>query len=125
MPLVKAEPVPRRRRPPPGPTPDERTNHELTHVVYRSWRRHCVAARAKDDPRRRTERVEGEVPKVMLDYRFFASNAMLGVQLPVLIINDVSTGAVASAQTRKEASTATINTIVQCIETWGHSEIVL
>jgi hypothetical protein len=38
---------------------------------------------------------------------------------------EVLTGAVASAQTRKEASTATINTIVQRSETWGHSEVVL
>jgi hypothetical protein len=61
----------------------------------------------------------------MLHYMFFTSDAEPGVQLPVLVIYDVSTGAVAGAQTQKEASTATTNTIVQCIETWGHSEIVL
>ena len=35
-------PVARARKPPPGPTAEELDKHELTHVVFRSWCKHCI-----------------------------------------------------------------------------------
>ena len=35
------EPVPSARKPPPGPTVEGLNKHDLTHVVFRSWCRHC------------------------------------------------------------------------------------
>ena len=46
-------PVARARKPPPGPTTEESDKHELTHVAFRSWCRHCVPGRAREDPHRR------------------------------------------------------------------------
>ena len=60
-------PVARTRKPPPGPTVEELDKHELTHVVVRSWCRHSVSGRARDDPHRRIATHEGGTPKVMLD----------------------------------------------------------
>ena len=64
-------PVPKARNPPPGPTVEELDKHELTHVVFRSWCRHCVSGRAKENPHRRIATHEGRTPKVMLDGTFF------------------------------------------------------
>ena len=60
--VMAEELQPRRRKQPLGPTEDERVNHEITHVVFRSWCRHCVATRAKEDPHKRTDVREGAVP---------------------------------------------------------------
>ena len=81
------DPVARARKLPPGPTAEELEKHELTHVVFRSWCRHCVSATH-----------EGRVPKVMLDWMFFTSGTEPGVQLLVLVVYDFSTGAVMAMQ---------------------------
>ena len=39
-------PVARARKPTPGPTAEELDKHELTHVVFRSWCKHCISSRA-------------------------------------------------------------------------------
>ena len=64
-------PVARARKPPPGPTAEELEKHELTHVVFRSWCKHCISSRAKEDPHRCVATHEGRTPKVMLDWMFF------------------------------------------------------
>ena len=51
--------VPRARKPPRGPTVEELDKHELTHVVFRSWCRHCFSGRAREDPHRRIATHEG------------------------------------------------------------------
>ena len=71
-------PVARARKPPPGPTVEELDKHELTHVVFRSWCRHCVSGRSRENPHRR------RTPKVMLDWMFFTNDQEPGVQLPQL-----------------------------------------
>ena len=42
--------VPKTRRKPEEPTKDERRAHAATHLPFRSWCKHCVAARAKAWP---------------------------------------------------------------------------
>ena len=76
--------VARARKPPPGP------KNELTHVVFRSWCRHCVSGRAREDPHRRIATHEGRTPKVMLNWIFFTSDQESGVQLHVLVVDDLS-----------------------------------
>ena len=87
-------PVARARKPPLGPTADELDKHELTHVVFCSWCKHCISSRAKEDPHRSVATHEGRTPKVMLDWMFFTSDQEPGVQLPVLVVYDLSTGVV-------------------------------
>ena len=61
----------------------------------------------------------------MLDWTFFTSGQEPGVQLPVLVVYDLSTGAVMAMQSTKDSSVETIGAVVQTLETWGHTDVVL
>ena len=111
-------PGPKARKPPPGPTVEELDKHELTHVVFRSWHRHCVLGRAREDPHRRIATHEGRTPKVMLVWMFFTSDQEPGVHLLVLIVYDLSSGAVMAMQSTKDSSVETDATVAQTLETW-------
>ena len=111
-------PVARARNPPPGPTAEELDKHEITHVVFRSWCKHCISSRAKEDPHRSVATHEGRTPKVMLDWMFFTSDQEPGVQLPVLVVYDLSTGVVMAMQSTKDSSVVTVGAVVQTLETW-------
>ena len=71
-------PVARARKPPRGPTVEELDKHEFTHVVFRSWCRHCVSGRAREGPHRHFATHEGRQPNVMLDWMFFTSDQESG-----------------------------------------------
>ena len=118
-------PVARERKPPPGPTTEKLDKHELTHVVFRSWCRHCVSGRAREDPDRRIATHEGRTPKVVLDWIFFKSYQELGVQWPVLVVYDLSTGAVMAMQSTKDSSVETVAAVAQTLETWRNTDVVL
>ena len=119
------DPVARARKPPPGPTAEELDRHELTHVVFRSWCKHCISSRAREDPHRRVATQEGRTPKLMLDWMFFTSDQEPGVQLPVLVVYDLSTSAVMAMQSTKDSSVETVGAVVQTLETWDHTDVVL
>ena len=54
------------------PTRKERDEHEVCHVPYRSWGRHCVRGRAIGRPRRRVQGQEvPDMPRASIDYWFF------------------------------------------------------
>ena len=76
-----------------------------------------VSGRAREDPHRRIATHEGRTPKVMLDCMFFTSDQELGVQLPVLVVYDLSTGAVMPVQLTKNASVETVAVVAQTLET--------
>ena len=102
-------PVARARKPPPGPTADELDKNELTHVVFRSWCKHCISSRAKEDPHHSVATHEGRTPQVRM---FFTSDQEPGVQLPVLVVYDLS-GAVMAMQSTKDSSVVTVGAVVQ------------
>ncbi len=59
----------RRRRSHPAPSKAERDAHARTHIPYRSWCKHCVAARGPATQRRgRRDDEEREGPQVAVDY---------------------------------------------------------
>ena len=80
-------------------------------MVFRSWCRHCVATRAKEDPHKRTDVREGAVPKVMMDWLFFTSELEPTVMLPPLLIYDLVTGATAAVQAGKECNEVLVNAV--------------
>ena len=93
-----------------------------SHVVFRSWCRHCVSGRAREDPHRRIATHEGRTPKVMLDWMFwmfFTSDQEPGVQLPVLVVYDLSTGAVMAIQSTKDSSVETVAAVAQDVGNVG------
>ena len=77
---------------------EELDKHELTHVVFRSWCRHCVSDEAREDPHRRIATHEGRAPKAMFNWIFFKSDQEPGVQLPELVVYELSIGAVMAVQ---------------------------
>ena len=69
--------------------------HELLgHVQYRSWCRHCVAARGVGQQRKKVERIEREEPEIASDYAYMRSDkdkADISNNLPMLVIKDSKT----------------------------------
>ena len=91
------------------------TKNELTHVVFRSWCRHCVSGRAREDPHRRIATHDGRTPKATLDCKSRVFNLL------VLVVYDLSTGAVMAMLSAGE----TVAAVEQTLETWGHADVVL
>ena len=78
------------------PTREERSRHELTHLPFRRWCRHCVEGRAPDDPHMCGPCDEERgVPKVSLDYGFMKREGEEG-QRTILVIKARPSRAVAS-----------------------------
>ena len=54
-----------------GPSRKEREDHEETHCTYRSWCKHCVKGRGREDVHnRKTQDEKLEVPTIAMDYCF-------------------------------------------------------
>ena len=78
---------PTMRKTPEEPTRQEREEHELTHLPFRSWCPCCVAAKAKHWPHKRSGgQEEDSVPSVHADYWFMREE---GTEGSVTIINYV------------------------------------
>ena len=57
------------------PSQQERDEHDVTHLPYRSWCRVCLEAKGKEDPHFRTRLKEvGEVPTIGLDYKSYGES---------------------------------------------------
>ena len=71
-----------------APTKAERARHNLTHIPFRNWCRHCVVARGVSTQHRtRRKDEEREVAEVVLDYCFMRD--LEGEEaVPVLVIKD-------------------------------------
>lgn len=56
---------------PAQPLQAERDAHEVNHLPYRSWCRHCVRGKAKSDARKLVDAEQQHgVPTVYMDYCF-------------------------------------------------------
>ena len=73
------------RMSPKEPSVEERRIHNVTHIPYRNWCTHCVAARGRNFPHKRKEEGRGdEHPSVHIDY-CFPRNEVGGESVPVLV----------------------------------------
>ena len=68
----KGERKPKKINDPRQPTEEERRQHEMTHLPYRSWCRHCVKGRGKNAPHKKQDD-EGELHEVHFDYAFMGT----------------------------------------------------
>jgi hypothetical protein len=59
-----------RKLDPKMPSRDERVEHEFTHLPFRSWCRHCVRGKGKEEACRRGDGESGSVPEVAVDFMF-------------------------------------------------------
>jgi hypothetical protein len=65
------------------PSSSEVADHELTHLPFRNWCRHCVKGRSTERGHYRKEREEGAVPEVHMDWAFPSSEGGEGVTMLV------------------------------------------
>ena len=116
--------VARARKLPPGPAVEELDRHGLTHVVFRSWCRHCVSGRAREDPHRRVATHEGWGPEGGAGLDVFHPRP--GARCAVVLVGRLyDTGAVMAMQSTKDSSVETVGAVVQPLETWRHIDVVL
>ena len=73
--------TPWRVREPGDPTPEERAQHELTHLPFRSWCRFCVMGRGRQEGHFRRSKKESSdnMPEISLDYALPASEGGVGL----------------------------------------------
>ena len=91
---------PDRKAAPEEPTAQERAEHMLARMPFRSWCRHCVRGRGKEEPCRQGQG-DPEYPEVHMDYMFMGEETG-GKTLAVLAAKDRSSGEFVSK--RVEAS---------------------
>ena len=74
----------RKMHDPKMPTKADRDEHNMTHLPFRSWCRHCVRGRGLEEAHRKGEqREDGGVPEVHLDFAFPGSHGQEGLTLLV------------------------------------------
>ncbi|CAE8582737.1 unnamed protein product [Polarella glacialis] len=70
----------------PLPSPQERQQHDKTHLPYQGWCPTCVASRAADDPHRRQNPAEEDsVPVVECDYGYIQTGQPDDTAVPVFV----------------------------------------
>ena len=83
---------PVRKQDPREPTKAEREEHDKTHLPFRSWCRHCVRGRGKEEACRRVGR-DPEVPEIHMDFMFMGEEEG-GRTLAMLVVRERSSRAV-------------------------------
>ena len=81
-----------RKRNPRMPSEDERRAHEVTHIPYRDWCRHCVRGWGVEEACRTLEGRGAEIPEVHMDYMFMGEEDGSGT-LAVLVARERETKA--------------------------------
>jgi hypothetical protein len=70
------------------PTNEERRMHEMTHLPFRSWCRHCVRGRGKDAAHYKQTRGEGELHELHFDYAFMGEEDEPGKTITMLVVRE-------------------------------------
>ena len=81
---------PKKMADPKLPSELEIAEHEMTHLPFRSWCRHCVRGRGKELPHRKAEDLEGGVAEIHMDLCFPGEEDGSG-GLTVLVAQDRET----------------------------------
>ena len=83
----------RKMQDPKAPSPDEILEHNLSHLPYRSWCRHCVRGRRKEDPHQKSKD-KPTMNEAHFDYAFLGKDGEPGKLLPLLVVKERITGMV-------------------------------
>ena len=54
----------------PPPSEQQRIEHGMTHLPFRSWCRHCIKGRGREEDCRKSFEEDREVPETLWDYMF-------------------------------------------------------
>ena len=55
------------------PSEEEVEHHNVTHIPYRSWCRHCIRGKGKTRDHKRLKNRKRGIPTISLDYGFMSS----------------------------------------------------
>ena len=81
---------PVRMNDPREPSVEERKEHELTHLPYRDWCRHCVGGRGKEAPHKKQDG-GGDLHELHLDYAFVGEEGEPGKTITILVVRERKT----------------------------------
>ena len=84
-----------RKHDPRQPSQQEKEEHEMTHLPFRSWCRHCIMGRGREEDCRKSMEEERQVPEVHLDSMFMGDEKE-GKTLAFLVARERETRAVLS-----------------------------
>ena len=84
-----------------GPSRKEREEHDETHCTYRSWCKHCVKGRGREDVHnRKTQDEKPEVPTIAMDYCFMGKENKKPIT--ILVVKDADNKAMKAFQSTKK-----------------------
>ena len=104
---------------------EEREEHELLgHVQYRSWCRHCAAARDVGQQHRqlREDPVDATVPEIVLDYYFMGEESETA---PHIVLEDRKSSAYFSTSLDSKASQYAVALVAGAIQELGYKRILM
>ena len=105
------------------PSLDERHEHRLAHLPYRSWCLFCVKGRGRETPHSRIKDVRRDVPVVMMDYCFVGFEKDPGNTATILVFAERESGAIESAHIEaKGPALFPVDLIVKTLQHWGWPE---
>ena len=84
-----------RKYDPRQPSQQEKEEHEMTHLPFRSWCKHCIMGRGREEDCFKSMEQERQVPEVHLDYMFMGDEKEEKT-LAFLVARERETGAVLS-----------------------------
>ena len=94
---------PRKVLDPREPTEEERKEHELTHLPFRNWCRHCIRGRGKEEPCRNTKGDGSEMPELHMDFMFMGEEEG-GATLTLLVAKERSSRALMATVVPKKSN---------------------
>ena len=104
---------------------EEREEHELLgHVQYRSWCRHCAAARGVGQQHRQLSEdpVDATVPEIVLDYYFMGEESETA---PHIVVKDRKSSAYFSTSLDSKTSQYAVAFVAGAIQELGYKRILL
>ena len=104
---------------------EEREEHELLgHVQYRSWCRHCAAARGVGQQHRQLSEdpVDATVPEIVLDYYFMGEESETA---PHIVVKDRKSSAYFSTNLDSKTSQYAVAFVAGAIQELGYKRILM
>ena len=88
---------------PKKPNKEEIAEHEMTHLPYRNWCKHCVRGRGKEMAHRKTED-KPDMAEVHIDFAFMGEEDKPGETIPILVAKERSTRMCMTAATPRKTT---------------------
>ena len=109
---------PMRKGNPREPTKEEKEDHEKLHIPFKSWCRHCVRGRGKEEACRKDGRIP-EVPEVHMDFMFMGEEKSEKT-LAMLVAKERTTKAVmCCVAPRKSSGEWLAKRVMACMREFG------